>query len=244
MTTVLTAIALMAASSPALGDITEPMPLCAPDGAWCIAVDTLDGIDKLVVTAGPLEGQTLDIAMPDGIDTPEISVALWDQAIATPSGSLVGITHEARALYSGGTASVTRLSLYAIDTESGISGPLLIVPLTSDIMIRACFGEDDEQRRLGACHDQYIFDATLFALSGAASDAGLPDLGFRTQASAYPRTSLRDLDSSQHPPFDPADLTIAEIGRCSFKRVFSFDTVAGRYKPDSQLPNCSDFTTP
>ena len=29
------------------------------------------------------------------------------------------------------------------------------------LMIRACFGEDDAQRRRGACHDEYNFGGTL-----------------------------------------------------------------------------------
>jgi hypothetical protein len=107
---------------------------------------------------------------------------------------VVGIIEEQRSMYSGGGASAQRLSLYLLPTgSSGVLGQdILTVPIKAYAMIRACFTENDFERRRGACHDEYTFDGTITVAprqQARGQQNGMPDLRFSTVATAYPHTS-------------------------------------------------------
>ena len=72
----------------------------------------------------------------------------------------------------------------------------------------------------------------------------MPVLDYVATATAYPRGVSRSEDSLEKPPLKPADLVAARDPKCSFIRRFTFDAAAGEYRPDSELPDCSDYTVP
>jgi hypothetical protein len=140
---------------------------------------------------------------------------------------------------SGGNATQQVLALVAPDKEVK---PVLTVPESGSLMIRACFGEKDMKRRANACHDEYRFTGTLTAADRV--NVQLPLLRFRMNASHYPRGVSRNNDSLTLPPLRKRDLTWQVDKRCTFERSFHFDPAQGTYVPDAVLPDCSDYTEP
>ena len=245
MILLLAAIAML--QSPPSGDGIESLTLaddraCTADGPLCVGLtqQTRDG--ELVVT--PV------IRAPDGLPAApnEASREIenykpWNGLIRLADGGfLAGVERESRSMYSGGGGQATELRLYRLDAdgEAG-AAPVLTVAIQGSLMIRACFSEEDMTRRAGACHDEYSFAATLSASDAAGA---MPVLTYETTATAYPRGASRSEDSLEKPPLKPADLVAARDPKCSVTRRFTFDAKAGEYRPDSPLPDCSDYTTP
>ncbi|MEW6539771.1 MAG: hypothetical protein AB1448_14400 [Pseudomonadota bacterium] len=169
----------------------------------------------------------------------------WSGLIRLSDGGfLAGVEREASSLYSGGSGHATELRLYRLDAEGdAASAPVLSVPIQGAVMIRACFTEEDMKRRAEACHDNYSFKGVL-AVEAGVEEGGLPVLTYETTATAYPRGASRSEDSSEKPPLKPADLVTSRDPRCSFSRRFTLDAKTGEYRPDTPLPDCSDYTTP
>ncbi|TFW14147.1 hypothetical protein EGY25_02765 [Brevundimonas intermedia] len=240
----ITAFLLIAAVQAAPSDRLEPLTLtddraCTADGAWCVGLvqDEEPVVRPIVRAAG---------ALPPGLEASDGAVETfqpWVRLARLPDGGfLAGVEVGLSSMYSGGGGQATELRLYRLNAR-GDAGtmPVLAVPIGAELMIRACFSEEDMKQRAGACHDEYGFDATLTA----AGDAGdMPVFDYVTTATAYPRGASRLEDSLEKPPLKPADLVTVRDPKCSFSRRFTFDAVAGEYRPDSALPDCSDYTVP
>lgn len=179
---------------------------------------------------------------------------LWPHLIAVTGGDtsgpnqgleyLVGVIAEERAMYSGGGGSGGRLHLmrFAMAPHAiGLGSEVLDVPWDSSLMIRACFSEQDMEDRLGACHDEYDYKASLVA--AADDDGELPALIYRSVATAYPRTSRRSEDNSAK-SLKKSDLTDWQDETCSYERLLRYNPATARYEMDRPVPDCSDYTTP
>ena len=244
------ALALIAVlqSAPAV-DRLETLTLtddraCTSDGAWCVGLtkDTGDDGEPIVRPILRAAGALPPQADRGGAAAVEYFQP-WTGLVRLPDGGvLAGVKVETSSMYSGGGGQATELRLYRLDAN-GDAGetPVLAVPIRAELTIRACFSEDDMTQRAGACHDEYGFEATLTATGEAAA---MPVLDYITTATAYPRGSSRSEDSLEKPPLKPADLVTVRDPKCSYSRRFTFDAAAGEYRPDSKLPDCSDYTVP
>lgn len=241
-------LALLAAlQSPPSGDRIEPLTVsedraCTADGALCVGLaEQANGDETIFIPVVRAPG-----ALPAGSETASGEAETykpWAGLIRLADGGfLAGVERESRSMYSGGGGQATELRLYRLDAEGEAgAAPVLTVPIQGSLMIRACFSEEDMTQRAGACHDEYSFAATLTASD--AADA-MPVLTYETTATAYPRGASRSEDSLEKPPLKPADLVAARDPKCSVTRRFTFDAKAGEYRPDSPLPDCSDYTVP
>ncbi len=212
---------------------------CSADGAWCL--DLTDESEPRVVSGAvarrlPAEGDS--------------AVAAWPFIIrardAAPAGSgdvYVGLTQSAEQGYSGGGGTAVSVTIYKIATSS--SGlretAIATLPLSSSITIRACFSPADEQRRAGACVDQYRFVSRVRLDEAVTS--GPPNIVLETAAASYPGRVTRGSDSTTRPPLTRADLVWASDAICSFRRTYS-PTAAGPYAPNIELPACTDYLEP
>lgn len=235
---------LIAAVQAAPSDRLEPLTLaddraCTADGAWCVGLvqDEEPVVRPIVRAAGDL---------PPGLEASDDAVETFQPwfrlARLSDGGFLAGVEVGFSSMYSGGGGQATELRLYRLDAR-GDAGttPVLTLPIRGSLTIRACFSEEDMKQRAGACHDEYGFDAVLTA-AGEAGD--MPVLDYVTTATAYPRGASRSEDSLEKPPLKPADLVTVRDPKCSYSRRFTFDAAAGEYRPDSALPDCSDYTVP
>lgn len=240
----ISALILIAAVQAAPSDRLQPLTLaddraCTADGAWCVGLvqDEEPVVRPIVRAAG---------ALSPGLEASDGAVETfqpWVRLARLPGGDfLAGVEVGLSSMYSGGGGQATELRLYRLDANGDAGeAPVLTVPLRGSLMIRACFSEEDMKQRAGACHDEYVFEATLTA-AGEAGD--MPVFDYVTTATAYPRGASRSEDSLEKPPLKPADLVTVRDPKCSYSRRFTFDAVAGEYRPDSALPDCSDYTVP
>lgn len=207
--------------------------LCTSDGLWC-AVN--DGASVTVLKGGESIGM-FGVAEPEGAD--EWSV--WPVIIRIGDNDrvLVGITRTARQMYSGGGGDATQLVLYSV--EGGAVNEVVRMPLEASSTIRACFDEDDETQRAGACHDEYKFVTRISLDEGVAE--GAPKIILETAAGSYPGRVTRDADTLEAPPLTQADLVWAQDATCSYRRTYSQDA-DGLYTPDQPLPACADYLEP
>jgi len=222
---------------------------CTDDRRWCaeLSQDVDSGRWTLAVFAGrPSEPTTPAATLMLAEDDLNAEYRLWPRILRTAGPAeelLIGVEIELSAAYSGGGGSATRLRLIRVAPSGGgyAAREAWNAPLAATLSIRACFGEDDERRRLGACEDRYTFDATLAAAPAAR---GLPALTYRARATAYPADASRGSDSTQRPPLSQAGLREAEDARCSFSRTLTFSAGRKAYRPNAPLPDCSDYTEP
>ncbi|MFN3878870.1 MAG: hypothetical protein ACK4MH_10905 [Brevundimonas sp.] len=240
----ISALLLIAAVQAAPSDRLQPLTLaddraCTAEGAWCVGLvqDEEPVVRPIVRAAG---------ALPLGLEASDDAVETFQPwthlARLTDGGFLAGVEVGLSSMYSGGGGQATELRLYRLDANGDAGeSPVLVVRIRSSLSIRACFSEEDMKQRAGACHDEYGFDAVLTA-AGEAGD--MPVFDYVTTATAYPRGASRSEDSLEKPPLKPADLVTVRDPKCSFSRRFTFDAVAGEYRPDSALPDCSDYTVP
>ena len=240
----ISALLLIAAVQVVPSDRLQPLTLaddraCTADGAWCVGLvqDEEPVVRPIVRAAG---------ALPLGLEASDDAVETfqpWTRLARLPDGGfLAGVEVGLSSMYSGGGGQATELRLYRLDANGDAGeAPVLAVPIRGSLTIRACFSEEDMKQRAGACHDEYGFDATLTA-AGEAGD--MPVFDYVTTATAYPRGVSRSEDSLEKPPLKPADLVTVRDPKCSYSRRFTFDASAGEYRPDSTLPDCSDYTVP
>ena len=240
----ISALLLIAAVQAAPSDRLEPLTLagdraCTADGAWCVGLvqDEEPIVRPIVRAAG---------ALPPGLEASAGAVETfqpWTHLARLSDGDfLAGVEVGFSSMYSGGGGQATELRLYRLDANGDAGeSPVLVVPIRSSLSIRACFSEEDMRQRAGACHDEYGFDAVLTA---AGEAGGMPVFDYVTTATAYPRGASRSEDSLEKPPLKSADLVTVRDPKCSYRRRFTFDAVAGEYRPDSALPDCSDYTVP
>ena len=248
----ISALLLIAAVQAVPSDRLEPLTLaddraCTADGAWCVSL--VEEVWEGEIVVAPLVRAAGDAATGDKIKAGDTETYQpWTGLMRLADGGfLTGIEADASTMYSGGGGHASELRLYRLtadgEAEAGEHGatPVLTVPLRGSLTIRACFSEEDMKQRAGACHDEYVFEATLTA-AGEAGD--MPVFDYVTTATAYPRGASRSEDSLEKPPLKPADLVTVRDPKCSYRRRFTFDAAAGEYRPDSALPDCSDYTVP
>ncbi|SMC27317.1 Protein of unknown function [Andreprevotia lacus DSM 23236] len=182
-------------------------------------------------------------AQTDGVDQ---GITLWPTLLRLADGDtlLVGAEYHVSASYSGGGGQAAALQLFEISRNGAAlrSHPVLSVPTTGSILIRACFSERDMRQRRGACHDEYEFDGQL-GLDPRVK-AGPPRLVYQTEATSYPGKVSRDQDSLAALPLRKRDLVTVANQRCSFKRIFQLGGQPRAYTPDRPLPDCSNYTVP
>ena len=115
------------------------------------------------------------------------------------------------------------------------------MPLGGSADVRACFDEDDEKQRAGACHDQYTF-VTRITLDESVRE-GAPRIMLETAAGSYPGRVTRNADSLEQSPLTETDLVWAHDATCSYRRTYSRGA-DGLYAPDRPLPACADYLEP
>jgi len=207
---------------------------CTEDGVWCAA----PGESHVAVTRGDQSAATISIAdLSEGDEW-----AVWPQIIRlgrNGDAALVGVTRLTRQMYSGGGGEATQLVLYEV--ARGAAREVLRMPLGASSMIRACFDEDDEQQRAGACHDQYEFVTRISLDEGVAE--GAPRIMLETAAGSFPGLLTRSADSNERPALTEADLVWASSEACSYRRTYTRGA-DGLYAPDQPLPACADYLEP
>lgn len=190
-----------------------------------------------------------------GFDSGRLTV--WPQIIrlAPPvdgaeAGYLIGMLRGYSTMYSGGGGSADRLELYELFVGGGaphVTKQVLDLPYAANLLIRACFSESDMEDRRGACHDEYDFGAVL-ALAPqhrrGAEPVQLPDLSYRTTATAYPNFVRRNADSLERGRLRSSDLVRSNDATCSYARTLRFNPASERYEMNEPAPECSDFTVP
>lgn len=235
---------------------------CTADGQWCLRTTggagegeaTLEVEHQVRGEAQPrsrfipladADGATVRpwpfiVRMAPGIGAP---TPPRDPDQAALQNVLVGAIVEQQTGYSGGGASASTLTLSRIHhDDDGIQiDPVLSVAADGHSMIRACFSEQDMQRRAGACHDEYNYSMELGLELGSDPDGqGMPVLRYRSTATRFPAGVSRQSDSLAKGPLKQKDLVTETDAACSIQRVLRF--VDGAYQADQAWPDCSDYT--
>jgi hypothetical protein len=196
---------------------------CTSDSVWCIENGA---VTASFMPPGP------DIALPGEGE-------IWGAIVRVGETALVGRVLINQQMYSGGSGSAEHLTLYEI--ANGEAREVLRMPYGADSMVRACFSEEDEASRAGACHDEYHFVSRISLDEGASS--GAPVIILETAAGSYPGPVTRGEDSTERGPLTEADLVWARDDTCSFRRTYTRGA-DGLYAPDQQLPGCPDYLEP
>jgi hypothetical protein len=247
-----------------------PERQCTDDKRWCmelahdadlntVELHVFDGRKPREATAAaaPIWSYPLGEA-PYALGPGREYLGFWSQIIREPSAEqpspdgerleniIVGLRLSDSTMYSGGGGHSETLTLYRLQ-PSGFGEPalqeMLKVPLSANIMIRACFSEQDFEQRRGACHDEYSFDATL-SLDKRAKRKSPPQLIYQTIAIATPGNSRRMEDNLEKSRLSEADLKPATDPKCSYRRIVTYNPVTARYEFDRPGPDCSDYTVP
>jgi hypothetical protein len=234
--------------------------VCAASYAHCLRIERGDdgsaaiGLFDMDAAAAAIDAVPLPLTISS--DDDGASISLWDRAIRLPNpnaraGSvtvyLVGIVRTIRRGYSGGGGASERLHLFQLTIADGAAqlGPELVsMPLHASLMIRACFAEEDGERRRGACHDEYEYGAALTLDPADDRSGNLPALRYETQATAYPQTARRGEDSNAARPLEASDLSHWRDPECSYTRMLRFNPATERYEMDRPAPDCSSYTVP
>jgi hypothetical protein len=251
----------------------DPLPpelSCTADKRWCFELSR--DVDLNTVTLNIFDGRkprtpdgkAQDVQSYPVGDAPQESgfdregLRLWPQIIREPSSETprageergetisIGLLASSSTMYSGGGAQADRLRLLRFEySPYGAAQPqdMLSVPYHGSIMIRACFAEEDFEKRGGACHDLYDFDATL-SLDRARPKFSPPRLIYQTKAIATPGNSRRSNDNSAGKKLTPKDVLPAVDPRCTYRRSVAYNPATLRYEFDRPAPDCSEYTVP
>lgn len=238
----------------------EPVPmlqsngqLCLPDADVCFAVEPdperSEGHYRVQLTDTANDGSNAKHEALSYHASNHDRLEIWPNAIAVPGWRaegqawLVGVLRTSHVMYSGGGGDSTRLHLHLfyLGRTAGLSEQLLDLPWRASQLIRACFDERDPERRLGACHDEYEFSASL-ALDPDNTGGELPALIYRTQTTAFPQTARLWEDSSEAPPLTKDDLSHWTDFDCSYQRTLQFNPASRRYEMDRPAPDCAQYT--
>lgn len=253
----------------------DPLPpelACTADQRWCFelsrdvdlntsALHVFDG-RKPRNADGKVDNvwtyELGDVSRERGFDRE--GVRLWPQIIREAAVSApregeeqgetisMGLLFSTSTMYSGGGGQADQLALFRFE-YAGYGKPfkqdMLSVPYTGNIMIRACFGEEDFEKRGGACHDLYDFDATLTLDRRVRTKRGIPPrLIYQTKAVATPGTSRRMNDNSSGRKLSAADIRPAIDRACTYRRTLAYNPATERYEFDRPAPDCADYTVP
>lgn len=220
-----------------------PPLLCTNDARWCaeISRDVDSNESELHVFTGLPGGDVVRHALTKADDE---DFALWPKIIRLADGALlIGVEHQTQTMYSGGGGSASTLELIRVSpADPEATKTVLTLPITASLMLRACFSEQDQYRRRGACHDEYAFSAELTLDPKTAE--GPPRLVVETEATAFPAGSSRDGDSAMRGRLRQRDLVKAKDPVCSYRRVMILDRKTDLYAPDKPAPDCEAFTAP
>ncbi len=214
--------------------------MCTSDRIWCV-VRTGDDAVTVLHNENRRYGEFAHLPLPQNEDD-RVESKLWPSIVrlAFPGQTeiaLVGVEQTQREMYSGGGASVVRLTLFEI-RDGAQPRPVLEAPLSGDVMIRACFTREDERARRGACHDEYRYSATLTALPQRPNDARLV---YRSRADSFPGPRSRTQDSNREGPLRRADLIRFVDRTCTFERTLARNAETGIFKWSAPLPPCRDY---
>lgn len=207
---------------------------CTGDGVWC-AVN--DGVGVEVLKGGVSAGR---LSVPES--EPGAAWDSWPVIVRVgrdDSSVLVGVVQTTTQPYSGGGGEAAQLVLYSV--SGGATNETLRLPVSASKMIRACFAETDQERRAGACHDEYRF-VTRISLDESVAE-GAPRISLETAAGAYPSGAALNNDSAEEPPLTQADLVWSQDATCSYRRTYARGA-DGLYVPDQPLPACADYLEP
>lgn len=207
---------------------------CTGDGVWCAQKD---GAGVQVMRSGQGAGSIAVGEAGEGN-----SWEVWPVAVRVgrdDASALFGVVMKTNQMYSGGGGNAEQLIIYTI--ESGVTHEAVRMPLSGSADVRACFDEDDEGQRAGACHDQYTF-VTRISLDESVSQ-GPPRILLETAAGSYPGRVTRNADSLEQAPLTQADLVWARDETCSYRRTYARGA-DGLYAPDQPLPACADYLEP
>lgn len=207
---------------------------CTSDGAWCAAQD---GAGVAVTRGGQSAGSIAVGEAGEGN-----SWAVWPVIVRVSrddASVLVGVTLTTNQMYSGGGGQAAQLILYSV--EGGAANEAVRLPLSGGADVRACFDEDDEKQRAGACRDQYTFVSRISLDEGVS--AGAPRILLETAAGSYPGRVTRQADSLEAAPLQVRDLVWAHDETCSYRRTYTRGA-DGLYAPDQPLPPCADYLEP
>lgn len=226
----------------------DPQPVvCAADKKWC-AFARNDEDDRggaaFEIYDRPDAPAPIAIRSLTG-ETDQTRYTVWPHIVRLADGSvLIGAEEYRFTGYSGGGGSVSILHLFRV--EPGKGGDALTeifgTTLSAGVLIRACFGERDMKDRRGACHDEYDFSGTV-SLDPTPVN-GMPRFVVQTLATTYPGNVSRNEDSLANGPLKKSDLVRKRREDCSYRRVFTYIPEQGGYAPDTELPDCSEFTVP
>lgn len=266
---VVATLALALAATPASSTAPaegQPVPLevrderhCLPEIKACFAVvpdpERGRGAVRLAISAidkpGDAKHERLAVRLDYEQHGDDQSATLWTHALAMPAnepalrGWLIGVLVQTAKTYSGGQAATSRLHLYPliVGQVGGIGPELASLPWASEINIRACFDDDDIDRRKGVCHDSYTFGASLILADQQEGD-DLPVLVYRAQATAFPQTARRWEGSSAAPPLRDEDLSHWTDFECTYQRTLRFNPSTDRYEMDRPAPDCRAYYEP
>lgn len=207
---------------------------CTGDGVWC-AIQDGDGV--LVTHGGANAGSIAVGAADDGT-----TWTVWPTIVRVgrdDASLLIGVVMSTHQMYSGGGGEASQLIVYNV--TGGVANEAVRMPLSASSDVRACFNEEDEKQRAGACHDQYDF-VTRISLDESVT-AGAPRIVLETAAGSYPGRVTRNADSLEAAPLTEADLVWSHDETCSYRRTYS-QGADGLYAPDQPLPACSDYLEP
>lgn len=207
---------------------------CTGDGVWC-AIQDGDGV---VVTHGGASAGSIAVGAADDGST----WTVWPAIVRVgrdDASLLIGVVVSTHQMYSGGGGEASQLIVY--DVTGGVANEAVRMPLSASSDVRACFNEEDEKQRAGACHDQYDF-VTRISLDESVT-AGAPRIVLETAAGSYPGRVTRNADSLEAAPLTEADLVWSHDETCSYRRTYS-QGADGLYAPDQPLPACSDYLEP
>ncbi len=231
MKSYLLSLALIIAAPAAVAQPVAPLTEssgrhCTGDGAWCVV--PFEG-GFVADNRGALK--PLPIEPHDGEE-----LAVWPHAIVREDSVLLGVTRRISTMYSGGGASSSSLSLFEVG-NGGAPAQLVLedAPWRGDVMIRACFGEQEMRARRGACHDEYRFSATY-----APGPNGT--LAYASVAESYPAGVRRTEDNTDR-RMTRRDLRWERDDACSVTRTLTGDA-NGVFQFDAPLPECTDYTVP
>lgn len=254
---------LIAAAQPAVAADSAVVALvagkgdaqCLPDRSLCLEVPGGDdGSPRQLLISSSASGEAGKVSLSLLYGSDGQALSLWPNVIPVQRASedgeplppeyLVGVIEEVRTMYSGGGGSGGRLHLLLLGAganEIALGDEVLDVVWDSSLLIRACFSEKDMEDRLGACHDDYGFKATLTA--GPNDGGELPSLTYRSFATAYPQTSRRTEDNSGQ-KLKKSDLVQWSDPECSYTRTLRYNPATSHYEMDRPAPDCSSYTTP
>lgn|GEM_PF-110106 len=225
---------------------------CTVDKRFCVRLYKPDNASPLMqIDYRGANQSTRRFTLPDTEPDPDtgsdVDVILWPRLLQLANNNntiIVGAMYNTFVGYSGGGGSASELRLFMVTLNGNASdaNEVLSVPINCGLAIRACFSDQDWQRRLGVCHDEYNFNTTLGLDRTVKS--GFPRFVYQTRATSFPGKVSRYKDSLEMPPLRKQDLVVAVDPRCTYKRIFQFKSSSGNYTPDQSLPDCNDYTSP